>query len=117
MDGIHTMWPLDDESKEEPSTVHTLNSDSTIEYRNGKNHRDRRHSHANGNPYLSPLGDEIGEELSTAHTSDGDTTRDDTFVHLDKYLGHSSPLNCAGECNMKGYRSIDDIMVSTQQDV
>jgi hypothetical protein len=55
-------------------------------------------------------------EVKHVHTSDGDTTRDDTtFGHLDKYLGHSSPLNCAGECNMKGYRSIDDIMVSTQQ--
>jgi hypothetical protein len=60
-------------------------------------------------------GDENRGELSTIHTSDGDTTRDDTFGHLD-HICHS-PLNCARECTMKDYSSIDDILVSIRHDV
>ena len=62
------------------------------------------------------VGDETREDLSTVRTSDGDTTGDDTFGHLDRYLGHS-PLNCARECTMNDFISIDDTLVSSQHDL
>jgi hypothetical protein len=62
------------------------------------------------------VGGETRDDLSTVRTSDGDTIGDDTFGHLDRYLGHS-PLNCARECTMNDNISIEDTQVSSHNDV